>query len=266
MESFSASSDKIASVLGYAGKDIPEEYLVKIIITRPAYMMALATDTGVSSTGVVRNRKIEIVAPLQDDIATRFEAHWAPLSAARVVTGVADEITQALTSLFGSSRTLMTKWMTRRVWTSTSPLDFTLNLKFQAVYNTMKEVVQPCRELQRLILPYTPSDGGIINELGFLAPPGPRFITTSIKDWGKKVEGEVVDIHIGKYYFIKKCIVVDVSSKTPPRFEKGGNPIGAEMSIHFQTYEIVTKDTLDTDVYNGNPVKEDTPEEIASGT
>jgi hypothetical protein len=82
--------------------------------------------------------------------------------------------------------------------------------------------------------------------LGFLAPPGPKFFT---KSGDAEAQGEVVNIYIGKYLLIKKCIVKDVIVKTPPRFESGGQPVGAIVSIHFQTYEIVTKDTLDSDVY-----------------
>ena len=129
--------------LGYQGRDIGEEYVIKITDYRPP----LQNETGVRSKAAYAP-PIIIRALLQEKIDMTTEADWAPLTASSIVTGFASEVAQWL------GRSLTNRWLSRRIWRGTSPIDFTLNLRFEAEYDAMKEVVMPCRELQRMALPF----------------------------------------------------------------------------------------------------------------
>lgn len=228
--------------LGYLGKDVGEEYIVTITDNRPE----LYTPTGVSRRKTMA-QPVVIKALLQEKISLTTEAEWSPLTAASIVRDVGREVGGWL------GRSLVSKFLTRRIWRGTSPLDFTLNLRFEAETDAQREVLSPCKELHRMVLPYRGSKA-----LGaqFLSPPGPY-----IGDYAKGGEsfwnnpsstfgrGEIIDIQIGGLMLIKRVIVKKVTVEYHPRFAKGGAPMGANVSINFQTFEILTKESLDSEVY-----------------
>lgn len=230
--------------IGYAGKDVGSEYIITIYDKRDR----LANDSERTGVNMKRSKAPEIVikALLQEKIDLATEADWAPLTAASVITGFSQE----LAALGG--RSLANRWLSRRIWRGTSPIDFTLNLRFEAINSAMREVVMPCRELQRMSLPYVGDKA--LGEF-FLSPPGPSPIQIGIKADGKTAieagsRGEIIDIKIGKLLFIRRCVVKRVNISYFPRFEAGGNPLGAQVQINFQTFEIITKEDLDSQVYH----------------
>jgi len=240
--------------LGYLQKDLPIEYLVSIHDKRPK----LYCD---HTPGAKRD--ILIKAPLQEQITTRTEATWAPLSAASLAKGFS-ELTQLLTG-----RTLVSRYANRQYWSGTSPLDFTLNLKFQAIDNVKDEVLRPIIELQRMSLPfsgtgaelYEEGEGSSWSDIAgntFLAPPGPDPFTIggrSIKEYipgfkNLKNTTEDITVRIGTLLEIKQVIVKSIKIQQQPKMDPNGIPIEAIATVHFQTFEIITKETLD-DIYRG---------------
>lgn len=227
-------------VLGYQGKDTGEAYIVRIRDKRP-WLRDEQQKRGVKSKSPTAP-PIEIRALLQEKVDMGTESIWRSLSAA----SVADDLTKGIAALLG--RSPVNRWLTRRIWDGTSPLRFTLNLKFVAELDPIREVLLPCRELQRMCLPFVGD-----KRLGeyFLSPPGPlafdwaQFLGTDSLPGG----GEEIDVRIGKLLWIRKCVVQEAIISYAKKFDKAGNPLEATATMKFETYEIQTKESLDKDVY-----------------
>ncbi len=243
----------IGGSIGYQGIDIGEEYIVSIIDYRPR--MAGEDEhitTGVSKRETKRS-PIVIRALLQEKFEITTEAKWNPLSIATVMQSFSGE----LLSLAGLAP--VNRWSSRRHYDGTTPLSFTLNLKFAAEQDAEREVLLPIKEIQRMILPYVGDRG---SGHWFLAAPGPNIYQWK---WGKEYfskpeamsgqstpggVGEVVDIKIGKLYYIRKVILQKAVIGVHPVFAEGGMPLVATAAVTFETFEIMTKNALDTDLYN----------------
>ncbi len=239
------------SILGYQGKDIPEEYMVTITDEQP----------WLYSQGKI----IRIRAPLQEKISTRTESEWSPLSAASAISSIlpTQEIAQ-----FTTGHSTVSRYTSRRIWTGGSTLDFTLNLKFEVQSNATLEVLKPLIELQRMNLPYSSNPSGVpalktgsnmefLSSLGgsagallkesFLYPPGP----SPFGNLAKTGTGEKITVKLGKFMTIVNVVVKDIGIDVPVRMTQGGPPAGCIVTVHFQTYEMLTKETLDS-IYANN--------------
>lgn len=253
------NSDRL--YFGYGGTDIKDEYLVTIIDNRPS--------SYVKSGNLPRY--IIIKAPIQDKITTRTTSTWSPISGASFVSSIYNTLAQITTG-----RSLVSRFASRRIWSGTSPIDFTLNLKFEAINDTNKEVMQPILELQRMCLPYSGhgvsandavsgADASILKKISnvtsefFLAPPGPEAFSIKGAAFGSNRDllnnEELITILIGKTLTLKKVIIKDIVIDRAPKFEKGGNTISAIASVNFQTFEIITKETIDS-IYTGSSANE----------
>ncbi len=230
--------------LGYQGTDIPEEYMVEIHDSRPAsYVESQGTGVYTSTSKYKFKEQVTIRAPLQHDINIKTTANWSPLTASSFAPKMVAEAV-----LLATGRSLVTKWGSRQIWTGTSPLDFTLNLRFEAVNDPEKEVLAPIRELQRMILPYTRGKHG---DKMLMLPPGPLATGGIRKFFGlSQDEGEIISVRIGKLLRMNKVIIREIDKTIMNRWEEGGNPISATVAIHFQTYEIMTKNSLENEVYH----------------
>ena len=186
---------------------------------------------------------VVIKSLIQDDLSFNTEAVWSPSAAASIIRSTSNAAAQAITG-----RTLVNKFVSRRQWSGTSPLDFTINMRFESIKDNFTEVIRPCVELQRMILP---SSGGIgtIGEW-FLTPPGPNpFYVSQLSDMRK---GEIINVRIGRFLNIKKVILKSLMLKFSPHFLKGGAPLSILATINFSAFEIFTKETLNDDMYDNN--------------
>jgi len=229
--------------LGNWSNDLPVQYEVVITDKRPKDYTDVAK---------YNNEEFVIIrAALQEKITTRTEATWSPLAA----SAYAQDIYGGLTQYF-TNRTLVSTYASRRIWTGSTPLDFTLNLKFEAVNDVSKEVLKPIIELQRMSLPFEGKSREEHPHLTkvFLAPPGPDpyedfRIGNLIKSIDYKPnQYENITINIGMLMEIKKVIVKDITIQHSLKFDELGRPVEAIATVHFQTFEIITKESLD-DIY-----------------
>jgi len=222
--------------LGYLGTDIKPEYLIAIKNIFPVDYANSQSDNLQSSSVVIR-------APLAEKVGFKMESQWSTIARISAITVEAQAI-----ALASTGRALSSRWLTRKIWMGTTPLDFTLNLQFRAESDPNLEVVQPCVELQRMILPYS---GGKTAGNAFLTPPGPSPFKeiTEVVDWAS--DGEITYISIGMLLLIKRAIVKDVVIEYLPGFTKSGLPIAANAAVHFQTYEILTKESLNSNANEG---------------
>ena len=180
---------------------------------------------------------------------------------------------------YAAGTTLKPRALTRRIWTGNNPLTLTLPLKFQAVSDTFKNVIEPCIALQLMISPR-------IGELGFLVPPGPKPMYGITEALGKKIEsvtgvavekvigggkkfieeettatknilkvansiktkfvekGDNIRIDIGKFLRFEHVVITDLDIKYGTKFDTDGNPVSAEANITFETFEVLTQDSI----------------------
>jgi len=217
------------------GKRIPEAYLVRISSIRNA-----AT----------------ITSPLQEDINLKLESHWSSL----LPTGLLQQVDKGAQLISGGRVSLITKATSRRVWTGSSPMVISLQLRFEAVFDPINEVVNPIRILAAMALPKETilqrkgKVAGSINELPFLGPPGPSpFLTEGVLGKsGNKVSGfldslqggDNIQIELGRFLTFYDVIVKSVSPTIPIKFDPSGNPISATVNMVFETYEMMTAESF----------------------
>jgi hypothetical protein len=209
----------IATPVPSSLKDIPEAHLVTILDT---------IDDKVQTP---------IYAALQDKVTFLTESKWESFNELDAGRGVDTQIINAVAQVFRQS--LSTRFASRRMWKSTSPVSITLQLKFESVENSWRDVVEPCLRLNKLALP---TDGTLgIGSVKILNPPGPSPFTVG----NNKFRGEWIDIQVGKYLLFKTVVVETVSVTFNKKLDTDGLPISADVAITFQTYEVITKQTLE---------------------
>jgi len=240
--------------VGYVpdGAKLPSEYLVSITSYR-----ARTTVTGI----------------LQENMMIGVESIWEPFIPTEQY-GPADTLAQALT---GGKWSLISKATSRRKWKGSTPLEISLVLKFRAVEDAFKEVVEPCRILQSLALPSEGKDAqelrtisDIKKAIPFLAPPGPTPFTTEDllnQDAGKirgiKQDqilqglrgGDLIVLRFGRFLNLFNVILKSAKVNFAPRFDKKGNPIAADANLVFESYEIMTAESL-ASAYTKNTLSE----------
>jgi hypothetical protein len=237
------------------GRQIPEEYLIKITSIR---------------------NKCTIIAPIQEQLEMLVESKWEPF----VPSSLLKEGNILLQALTGSKRSLITKASSRRIWVGSSPMTISINMKFNAVVDPFSEVAEPCRLLQSIALPSDPSGGegldvasslsGVedwdiskvwksISNGPLLLPPGPSPFTLdgilnlrsmagsnkTIDDIEKHLNGgDIIVVEIGRFLMFYNVIVQSAKPTVQPMFDPDGFPVSASVSMVFETYEMMTTEEL----------------------
>ena len=216
--------------------------------------------------------KTTVVAVLQENILTRVESRWEPfVPTSLLATG--NLLLQVVTR---GRRSLITKATSRRVWQGSSPMVLSLRLRFEAVEDTFTDVVEPVRLLQSIALPSEPQGGVVdfeevkktveahgaveaLSKLPVLGPPGPSPFTlegilNAERSWNEVSETEIIEglkggdiivVDIGKFLTFWNVIVREVSALHHIKFDPSGNPVSADVNVIFETYEMITKESLE---------------------
>jgi hypothetical protein len=218
------------------GDKVPEAYKVKI-------------------TSYRNNAKV--IGLMQDDIQLKVASSWVPAVPTNA-SALGNILVQAIT---GGSKSLISKTVSRRVWSGTSPIVMSLNLRFEAVNDADREVVEPCRVLQSLALPsefsgFSENESGEREESLLLGPPGPspfllekyqgdnKTIQDATSWWGEYQGGDLIIVELGGFLTFYNVIVSEVSVQVPPKFTRDNRPIGATVHMTFETYEMPTVESL----------------------
>jgi len=220
------------SEYGYVadGKEVPPAYLVKVTSLR---------------------NKATIVSPLQEDIMLKVESNWSPL----VPSSLLSDANLLFQAISGSRASVATKAASRRMWVGSTPMRLSLKMRFEAVFDSLTEVLQPLKVLGSLALPVELSVGK--RNVLFLGPPGPSpfKLPTQKTDRGarlKEVESDVnsfqggdqILIEVGEFLTFQSVIIREVNLAVPSRFDSSGNPISAEVDLMFETYEMMTAESF----------------------
>jgi hypothetical protein len=196
----------------------------------------ITTDTG-----------LDLTAWLQEKFVFNVSSDWTDIAKIEGLTGVVSDAFQAVTQ-----KSLMSTINTRRKWRGSSPVSLTMKLKFEAFENVRDEVIKPCQYLQALTLPSGGNQDFLANEQLFLTPPGPNPFYFPVKEGvpeavkGKGIfgPGQQISISIGGGFVnFRSVIVTSVEVTFESRMTADG-PVGAEVVVNFQTYEMLTKERL----------------------
>jgi hypothetical protein len=226
-----------------------------------------------------------VVGVLQEDIVTKVESRWEPFIPTSLLA-VGNILIQAITR---GKKSAITKATSRRLWMGSTPMTLSLNLKFQAVEDPSREVVQPCMILQSIAAPSEPSQGITLGELQgatnvegalqalskipVLGPPGPspfnlegilnlqkshnELSPSEIKEGLKG--GDLIEIQVGRLLFFRNVILNSVQVSHHVKMTPQGDTISADVNLIFETYEMVTVESL-KEIYNKSAMSHNTTE------
>jgi len=230
----------------------------------------------------IRNR-CSVVGILQEDIAMRVESRWDPFIPVSMLAK-GNMLAQFFSETAGvGPKSLITRASSRRLWVGTTPMTMSLKLKFEAINDSFKDVVEPCRILQSLALPSEPgadinsdtsaSDEAmgkynadpsmknaidVVKTLPVLTPPGPSpFSWEGLLSSRKPIDelnissivegakgGDRIILQLGKFLRFDDVIIKEVSTAFHIKMDTWGDPISSDLSIIFETYEIPTVQSL----------------------
>jgi len=203
----------------------------------------------------ITNRDWIVKAMLQEDITKRIESNWKPLEdlmppGAKQNIEMGNVILQTLTK-----KSLVSAFTSRRIWSGTTPVELSLTLRFEAYYDEINEVTEPCVALQEMCLPDKGKEKGWLGILPLLEPPGPSpsdltdtpFNALASTGVGQHLgKGDRILVQIGNLLTFDSVIVHSVVVTEHNRMPESGKPVSATVMLNLQTYEILTKDKLRT--------------------
>jgi len=186
--------------------------------------------------------KMNMYAFLQEKFSFSVTSNWEDSGLMGGATKILSDATQ-----FVSGRTLVNTMASRRKWRGTSPIAMQLKLKLEAFDNVKNDVLLPCYMFQSLALPYGASKktGG---SSWFLSPPGPNpfympELDGNTGDFAGFGRGDEIKVVIGGFLIFQSVIVRSVDIVFETRMSDKG-PVGAEITLNIETYEMFTKQDL----------------------
>lgn len=124
------------------------------------------------------------------------------------------------------------QWLTHQSWISSTPIEITLTLLFDAQTDAYVDVVEPMKKLQKLVLPYRRSPDSQI-----LMPPGPAAISAD-QDEAR------TSLRIGRMLYLPSVIVVSANNTYDTRLN-GGYPISGQTELTVRSIVMPTREDLD---------------------
>jgi hypothetical protein len=194
--------------------------------TNPNYLIEIRSDDNSNVLG--EPNPIRILANIPETLMLATGSDWGQ----KLPSTPLDNLLQSL----GNIGSLIDKFSTGRnfkpilgdltfqVWESSSPLEFNLQLLFDAENDAYEDVVKPIQNLQKLSMPYYWG-------AGFMLPPGPSLIE---RNRGR------ISLRIGRFLAINSVILPTVNVIYSSRFDAKGQPISAQVEMTVRT--VVTPD------------------------
>ena len=152
----------------------------------------------------------------------------------RMFSGTASEIAQGLVSGLNGKLGFQT-------YSSPKPVTITLNCSLMAITNAWRDVVNPVRKIQSLLLPRT-GWGGFLTDY-----PGvdPVMVLKGSSSSSSYKDASVMVGNIGFNHVIFKNADATFSTEV----DQTGYPIGADLSLTFETSFFATVEMLNEEIY-----------------
>src|SRR5665213_696006 len=189
-------------------------------------------------------QEFTVYAFLQEKITLHAASNWEGVTDS--IPGAADFVKATDTAAQAlAGRSTISTWSTRRKWAGSEPISISMKLKFEAFSDPYREVILPCVCLQGLTLPR----GGIGNGI-MMIPPGPNPFDLSNKGNPNTERNENIQLSIGSFLSFKSVIVRSVDVTFENRMGVKG-PIGAEVTVNIETYQMPTREDLFAAINSG---------------
>jgi len=118
-----------------------------------------------------------------------------------------------------------------QTWQSTSPMQFSFPLLFDARTNARADVLNKIRTLMKVLMPYKKGSDVL------LTPPGPTL--------GSPNDGRI-SIRIGNVLYIHSVLLTDVQANIESRFTEDGVPIAASCDVSVTTINTPHQGDIDS--------------------
>ncbi len=195
-----------------------------------------------------QNTPVSVMASIPEQFGIHIMSDWHSIlntmSAGEVASGAISGLASRVVGAAGGIAKNLTgvtdviPQFTHQVWSSTSPINFSVPFQFNAVESDIDEVMKPIRELVKLAAPSVIASG---YAKGFLRAPGPSLIRK--KSLGKSPYS--INLHVGNTFTFKDVIVTGVNFIGDSMFTINGNMISAQVDVNIMTSRIYTKSDID---------------------
>jgi len=168
--------------------------------------------------------EIVIQAGLPESFAFGVNANYEP-RLPNSITDVAGQKFGAASIFLPVNRVLQE--FSHQVWQSSSPIEFSLPLLFDAKKDARVDVLNPIKTLMMMALPFKKTPEDIL-----LEPPGPTLLDPN--------RGRI-SLRIGNFLYIHSVLLVDVNPTWDTRMNKAGVPISASCDVTLRTVNTPTQ-------------------------
>jgi hypothetical protein len=195
---------------------------------QPQYQVVL--DVTGDDRGIIEGKSVfPIIASLPERYNISLSSQWdSPFANKSIAGGVFGEnaVSAGIDVLSGTLGVgTRNQYQLAQVWQSTSPLTFNLDLVFNAVTNTKKDIMYKHLSLLKLVAPsLAPGAVG-----GMLNAPGPNLVAS-------KLQGRNCSLQLGLYIKMDNIIVKSVSSDVQTICGADGIPHSMTINIEVESF------------------------------
>ena len=180
--------------------------------SNPAYMVFIQCPTA----------GLEVVCDMPETTMLAIQSDWEQ----RMNGGLFSNILGGVVGVTGISPASQ-EWNTRQMWVSTSPIEFSLQLQFDAYSSAYNDVFRPMTALIQLAAPENIGD--------ILFPPGPSRV---FKD------RNAITLSLGKMLTITDGILTAAQGTFDTRMTAEGYPIAGELELTIRTSVVYSRNDI----------------------
>ncbi|MGV8059801.1 MAG: hypothetical protein AB2L12_17545 [Smithellaceae bacterium] len=161
-----------------------------------------------------------------------LQANWNSPFEQSSLGGMFEKVGGALQA--ATNETSVTTFSSTQIWEGNKPHTFNLTLSFYAINNALKEVMEPLRELEKMMGPNISagkeSDGPVMQFLAS-AKPGGRIPLPVI-------------INIGRRMMIPNCVIESMSTPLDGERTKEGYLVRADATLSISTKVMLNRENI----------------------
>jgi hypothetical protein len=201
----------------------------------------IGNQTVVSFSCAGKNKTVR--SPLSGSFNLSVQSQWNGLfegAGGSTLLGIVNGVLKAATS-----RSVTQPWFGRKAWGGTTPLKFSLPLRFISRFNAYKEVYLPVTGLLSFMYPRLDDEnaaGDTASVLSTYFIPGPNLFYT--KGGGENLfglggaEGDRVEITIGQFMSFSGCYLTSINLNVENSFNVEGWPHNVAAQVEFEAMDV----------------------------
>lgn len=188
----------------------------------PQYMVAKGSNPAYMLFFQCQTANLEVICDLPETTVMALQSEWEQ----RMSGGLFSSVLGGAVTVTGVSPSSQ-EWNTRQTWASTSPIELSFTLQFDAQNSAYNDVFQPMMAVMQLVAPENIGD--------ILLPPGPSRVDKS---------RNAVVLGVGKMFTISDGILVSAQGTFDTRMSAEGFPIAGELEITVRTSVVYSRNDM----------------------